>query len=152
MGVPEKAERGVLISEAGRRIEFVKDVAPLSRGIEGGVDNGEVVHLSGEAEIGQPRFVVSGKMIAGPADRFLRQFVEALGGSDNRGLLVVVSLHHRAFEILDDLDAFARVGVVTDDVAETDELRAGLGLRVREHGLERFEVRVDVAENGNTHG
>ena len=38
----------------------------------------------------------------------------------------MISFHHRAFEILDDLDAFARVGVVADDVAEADEVRAVL--------------------------
>ena len=90
-------------------------------------------------------------MGASPIDRFLGQLVEGLGRGDDRGLLVVVALHHRALELLDDLDALARVGVVANDVAQADKLRAGLRARVREHGLKRLEVGMDVAENGKSH-
>ena len=48
-------------------------------------------------------------------------------------------------------DALARVGVVANDVTEADKLRAGLRARVREHGLKRLEVGMDVAENGKSH-
>ena len=41
------------------------------------MDNGEVAHLPREAEVGQPGFVVGGKLVARPIDRFLGQLVEA---------------------------------------------------------------------------
>ena len=49
------------------------------------------------------------------------------------------------------LDALVRVGVVADDVAEANELRAALRARVGEDGVERFEIGMDVAENGEAH-
>ena len=103
MGVAEKTKRGVLVGKARARVEIVENVAPLAGAIEGRVDDGEVAHLSRERKIGQPGFVGGGKMVAGPIDRLLGQLVESLGRGDDRGLLVVVALHHRAVELLDEL-------------------------------------------------
>ena len=44
-----------------------------------------------------------------------------------------------------------RIGVVADDVAETNEMRAVLFLRILENGFGRFEIGVDVTENGEAH-
>jgi hypothetical protein len=44
-----------------------------------------------------------------------------------------------------------RVRVVADDIAETNIMRALLFFGIAQHRLERFEVRVNVAENGVTH-
>ena len=63
MGVAEKTERGVLIGETGDRIEIVEDVAPLCRGIEGGVDDGEIAHLSRVAQFAQPFLVSSVRVV-----------------------------------------------------------------------------------------
>jgi hypothetical protein len=48
-------------------------------------------------------------------------------------LLVVVAFHHRTIELADKLDAFNRICVVTDDVAQTNEVRASALTRVRYH-------------------
>src|SRR5581483_46677 len=45
MGVTEKTNRGVLVSETRGGVEIVEDVTPLRRRIERGVDDGEVAHL-----------------------------------------------------------------------------------------------------------
>jgi hypothetical protein len=66
-------------------------------------------------------------------------------------LLVVVAFHHRAIELADKLDAFTRVCVVTDDVAQTDEVRASALTRVRHHGFKRFEIGMNVTENCKPH-
>ena len=42
MGVSEETDGGVLVGEAGRRGEFVEDVAPALRLIERGVDDREI--------------------------------------------------------------------------------------------------------------
>src|SRR4029077_10580467 len=66
-------------------------------------------------------------------------------------LLVVVAFHRRAIELADKLDAFTRICVVTDDVAQTDEVRASALTRVRHHGFKRFEIGMNVTENGDPH-
>ena len=50
------------------------------------------------------------------------------------------------------IDALARIGTVADDVAQAVDLLDAAGLRIGQHGLERFEVAVDVADNGPFHG
>src|SRR6202011_3942887 len=45
MSVTEKANGGVLISEARRGVEIIEDIAPLLGRIESRVDNAEIAHL-----------------------------------------------------------------------------------------------------------
>ena len=63
----------------------------------------------------------------------------------------MVTFHHRAIEFADKLDAFTWIRVVTDDVAQTDEVRASALTRVRHHGFKRFEIGMNVTENGEPH-
>jgi hypothetical protein len=63
----------------------------------------------------------------------------------------VVPFHCRAIELPDKLDTFTRICVVTDDVAQTDEVRASALTRVRYHGFKRFEIGMNVTENGEPH-
>jgi hypothetical protein len=44
-----------------------------------------------------------------------------------------------------------RVGVVTDDVPETNKVSAFVVARVSEHSFERFEIGVNVTKNGEAH-
>ncbi len=73
--------------------------------------------------------------MTGPADRFLGELVEALGGSIDRGLFVVIAFYDRAFELLDELHAFARIRVVADDISEANEVGAVVGAPVRQPRL-----------------
>jgi hypothetical protein len=66
-------------------------------------------------------------------------------------LFVVVALYHRAIHLPDEVEAFVRVRVVPDEIAEADVVRAICLLGVGEDRLRRFEVGVEVAENGETH-
>jgi hypothetical protein len=66
-------------------------------------------------------------------------------------LFVVIAFHHRAIELANKLDAFTRICVVTDDVAQTDEVRASALTRIRHHGFKRFEIGMNVTENGEPH-
>ncbi len=63
----------------------------------------------------------------------------------------MVAFHHRAIQLADKLNAFTRICVVTDDVAQTDEVRASALTRVRHHGFKRFEIGMNVTENGEPH-
>ena len=66
-------------------------------------------------------------------------------------MLVVVSFHHRAVELADKLDAFTGIRVVTDDVAQANEMRASALTRVLYHRFKRFEIGMNVTENGEPH-
>ena len=63
VGVPVEAELRVLVVEARGGIELVEDVAPLVRGIERGVDDGEIAHLPDHLQIAQPLLVCVGEML-----------------------------------------------------------------------------------------
>src|SRR5207248_6199928 len=68
-----------------------------------------------------------------------------------RSLLVVVSLDHRAIHFLDDLDAFVGVGVVTDDIAKANVVRAFTVACICQDGFGCFEIRMKIAQNGKAH-
>ena len=126
MGVTEKTNRGVLIGETRDGIEIVEDVAPLARRIESRMDDREIAHLplSDEDRGATPCLLPS--VLARPFDGRLRQRIEIARGFCQRRLLVVISFHHRAIQSAHDLDAFVRVRVVTNDVAEADEMCAAI--------------------------
>ena len=79
-----------------------------------------------------------------PEDGPLGRLVEPVG-VEHRPLVVVaqqdeLAVHHQ-------VDALARVRAVADDVAEAVDLADALGFDVRQHGLEGFQVAVDVADD-----
>ena len=63
----------------------------------------------------------------------------------------MVPFHDRALHFLDDLDTFAGVGVVPDDVAEADVVRAIAFACIGQDRLSRLKIGVQVAENGEAH-
>jgi hypothetical protein len=63
----------------------------------------------------------------------------------------MVAFHYRTIELADELDAFIRICVVTDDVAQTNEMRASALTRVVHHGFKRFEIGMNVTENSEAH-
>ena len=152
MSVAKKTNGGVLVGEAGGRIEIVKNVAPLIRRIERGVDDGEVAHLTRKTQGAQPFLVLVSEVRARPVDGGFGQRIEAARGIGQRRLFVMVTLDHGAFHFLHDLDAFVRVGVVADDIAQANKMRAVMRMRIREDGFRRFEISVEITEDGETHG
>ena len=79
-------------------------------------------------------------MFARPLDGAFGQFVEAFRRRRERRLFVVITLNHWAIEFADKFDAFSRICIVTDHVAQTDKVCASALTRVGHHGFERFEV------------
>ncbi len=62
----------------------------------------------------------------------------------------VVVAHERGSTALsDEFDAFDGVGAIPDDIAEADDVIDAVMIDFREHCGERFEVAVDVADDGN---
>jgi hypothetical protein len=52
----------------------------------------------------------------------------------------------------DFIDHIARIGAISDHVAEKDETFGPLALRMRHTGVERLLVGVDVGQNRDEHG
>ena len=63
----------------------------------------------------------------------------------------MIALHGGAVHAANSFDAFVRAGVVTDNIAQANKMIAVILLGVGGHGVERFEVGVDVTEDGEAH-
>ena len=70
---------------------------------------------------------------------------------EKRCLVVIPQNRHLA--PLDDLvEAFARVGAVTNNIAQAKDLGDPLGTNVVEHHAKRFVIGVDIADERPLHG
>ena len=63
----------------------------------------------------------------------------------------MISFYDWAIHFPHALDALVRVRVITDDVAQTNEIGALVFPRIRHHRIERLEIGVNVTENGKAH-
>ena len=151
MRVAEKTDPCALIRKTRHGIEIVEHVAPLPGRIESGVHDGKILNPLLQRQAAEPLSVLLIQAFARPLDRAFGELVETLRRLSERRLLVVVAFHHRAIELADKLDAFTRICVVTHDVAQADEVRASAPTRIRHHGFKRFEIGMNVTENGEPH-
>ena len=55
------------------------------------------------------------------------------------------------FMFADDFEAFLGIGVVADDVAEADDMGGILAFDVVQNDLERFQIAVNVSDDGVFH-
>jgi hypothetical protein len=84
-----------------------------------------------------------------PTDRPLGADVESVRVEESP-LVVVAEDHDLAF-LPHELDALAGIRPVADDVAQTIDGIDLLPFDILEHGLERLEVAVDIADDGPLH-
>ena len=63
----------------------------------------------------------------------------------------MISLYCWAIEFTHNPETSAGIGIVTDNVTKADEMGAMMLASIHEHGLERFQIAVDVAENRKSH-
>ena len=89
------------------------------------------------------------QLVAGPIDGPQGDRVEAVG-IEQRRLVVVAEDRHLA---LGDhlVQALARIGPVADNVAQAVDLADALRADVVEHDPERFQIGVNVADQGTLH-
>ena len=84
-----------------------------------------------------------------PADAFQRfgRDIRRIDLGDSVGIVVAPQ---DAQECLgtQKLDALGRLGSVADNIAETEKLADALALDVRQYGLQRRQVGMDVTEDG----
>jgi hypothetical protein len=115
------------------------------------VDHGEVGGHAGVFKVAQPLAFVLRKLFPRPVDGVGGVRVESFQRIVRRAVFVVVAFHAGDVHLADDGEAFLGVGVVTDDVAEADDMGCVLGLDVGQNGLEGFQVAVDVSDDGVSH-
>jgi hypothetical protein len=151
MCVTEKTDGRPLIRKTRDGVEIIEDITPLAGRIEGGVHDGKIVNPFLQWHTTQPLHILLIQNFTRPLDRALGELVETLRRRGERCLLVVIAFHHRTIQLPDELNAFTWVCVIADDVAQTDEVRASALTRVRHHGLKRFEIGMNVTENGEPH-
>lgn len=88
--------------------------------------------------------------VAGPVNRPQRDRVEPFGVEQCR--LVVVA-EDRPFRPLDhQIEAFAGVGAVADDIAQADDFFDPFAVDVLQDRLQRLEVAVNITDDGSFHG
>ena len=68
------------------------------------------------------------------------------------GILIMIAFDHRTVHRPDDFQALRRIGIVSNQVTHTHIVGAILFAGISKHGLEGFEVGVDVTEECDTHG
>lgn len=88
------------------------------------------------------------ELLTRPVNRSLRHRIETFG-IEQGGLIVIAQYddgqpHHS-------VETFAGVGAITDDVPQAVDLANSLVANVLLHGLEGFEIGVDVANQGPFH-
>jgi hypothetical protein len=89
------------------------------------------------------------ELIPRPVGRLLGGEVEVGGFVDDAEVMVA---HQRPLAALgDDLHALHRAGAVAQDVAQADDAVHLLRVDVVQHHPQRFEVGVDVADDGGSH-
>jgi hypothetical protein len=101
--------------------------------------------------LAEPFTILVTQLRARPGHGPFCHFIEIAGGRRLGSLLVVISFYGWAIQIAHNVEALMRVGVVADDVAQTNEMRAVMFTGVCYHCLERLQVRVHIAENGKPH-
>ena len=77
----------------------------------------------------------------------IETFQMVVGGA----VFIVIALDAGDVHVADDFEAFLGIGVVADDVAEADVMRGLLLFGVRQDGLERLQVAVNVSDDGEFH-
>ncbi len=63
----------------------------------------------------------------------------------------MIAFDDRAIHFPNALGTFVRIRVITNDIAKTNKVRALVLVGIGKHRLERFEIGVDITENGEAH-
>ena len=102
------------------------------------------VERPGDIEPAQIRRVLGGEPVRGPAHGAARDEAE-LGHADRAERRAVVVAGDRvSAAIANELSALVRARVIADDIAETRDAIDARGRELREHRLDRLDVRVQI--------
>jgi hypothetical protein len=146
MRVAEEAESRL---EGGKHLEAVlrrEEILPLVRTVRRGVDERGVTDLGDQRQRGQIASVLRVEPRLRPLGGSAGVDVEPVEIDEPGDRVLMVAGHDCLRALGDRLDARHGIRAVPDQVAQAEQ-RVGPRRRVREHRLERFEVRVDVRQD-----
>lgn len=89
------------------------------------------------------------KLIARPINCLQGNRIKAIRIDD--GGLVMISLNGDLALIHYLVEAFARIGAITDDVPQAENLLEPLFLQVRQHNTERLKIGVNITNQSTLH-
>jgi len=113
----------VLVVKLAAASRLVENVAPLVRGIERAVDDGESRTWRTILRSRSHCLSVSLSWRRVQLNGFFGERVEALEFLGDGSLFVVIAFHHGTLEIAHDLKALVRVGIVAHDIAQAHIVR-----------------------------
>ncbi len=151
MRVPKKADRRILIREAGGGGELIEHVTPALRPVERGVNDGEIGHHARVFQVPQPLPVFGAELGARPIDGLGGGGVEPFEMFLAGAILVVIPLYARHVHGTYDVEALLGIGVVADDIAQAGVMGHLLFFTILQHHLERVQIAVDVGYDGKLH-
>ena len=153
--MPAEAELSELIGEVVGGVVHVENVTPRIGTVKRCMDDRHIGALDGKThrEGGEPELILFGELGAGPEHGGFRVGVESLHEIVAVGcVFIVVSLDDGEIRKgADDVEALLRIGVVADDVAETDIVFDLFLFADGEDSVQGFEVAVDIADDGIFH-
>src|SRR5271170_2919562 len=115
------------------------------------MDNRESTDLSDEREFAKPELLGRCQLITSPLNRDFSERVEAFQRTLGRSVVVVVTLDDGAFQRPNQLQAFTRISVVSNHIAEADVRFTSLIPSISENNFKRLKIGVNVAEYRNPH-
>ena len=115
------------------------------------MNHGEVRGHAGVFQFAEPLLVVVVQLVAGPVDGVSGVGVESFKMIVGGTVFVVVALDAGNIHLADDLQAFIGVGVIADDIAQTDDMGGILGADIFQHNLKSFQISVNVCDDGVFH-
>ena len=145
--VAAEAEPLSLGCEVIARIRFPHDVTPITKVIQRGVNELATVTRQGERQVAQVGALLDRKFLTCELNSALRYLPHFAQVTISRGCLVVVALDDRATETANSFNALGRIRRVADDGSKTNSPGNRLRIHVRQDGLRRLQVRVDICEH-----
>ena len=100
----------------------------------------------------QPLLVFVSKLVSRPLNRTGGQRVEITEVCHLARLFVVIAFDNRTFHRTHQLQTCDRVGIVPDQVSQTDVMGDLMGASILQNGLEGLEVGMYVTKNCVAHG
>ena len=146
MRVPVKAERRHLMREMRLGLKMVEDVAEVLRIVHRRMDERDAHFRRHKRQGPEKTHLLLRQLLARPFNDRRGMRIKILQVLPRGHVMVMVTHDDRTVESADLLQTLVRTGIVADNITRAQVVRHALFTTVRQHNLERIEVRVNVSE------